>query len=363
MNVLRYSHVPGYSVRCIRNTRHGPHGHAFVDGLKVMDDLLPTRSRTDPPAPEQHRTQRDGIRKRIHANTLGQLSTNNNPRQYLHQHHHHRNVAKDAVQSAVELKPPISFEKLLNRDKKSPEQSSRDVSGNQPDEAATAQQQLLHTRKVSTADVAKAKRDNTKREEELRSSLKGVEKVGMDSTRELDDTYYSILEKASILRSTVASLQQLANDSKKMHSQFKEETEKLETETKQSVESFDNFDQQEETINALVKRLQESRDKTSGLNDRLESARLRVEAYEGRDNAKQARRRAQWHTVWLILFGVAVVLVAILVLKNRDRVGDAVEQQLLRIGDLVEDVAAPGIARLRASPTKDPYLGKLFDEL
>lgn len=329
----------------------------------VMDEILPTRSRTDPPAPEQHRSQRDGIRKRLHANTLGQLSTNNNPRQYLHQHHHHRNVAKDTVQSAIELKPPINFEKLLSRDKKSPEQSSKDVTSNQRDEESATPQPEEPLRKVSTADVAKARRDNAKREEELRASLKGVEKVGMDSTRQLDDTYYSILEKASILRFTVASLQQLANESKRMHSSFKKETTKLESETKQSVESFDNFDQQEETINALIARLQESRDKTNGLNDRLESARLRVEAYEGRDNAKQARRRAQWHTAWLALFSVTVVLVAILVLKNRDRVGDAVEQQLLRIGDLVEDVAAPRIARLKASPTEDPFLHKLFDEL
>ena len=81
----------------------------------------------------------------------------------------------------------------------------------------------------------------------------------MSSTRQLDDTYYAILEKASILRSTVASLQQIADESRKMHSNFQEDTSKLEQDTKQNLESFGNFEQQEKTINDLVNKLQASR--------------------------------------------------------------------------------------------------------
>lgn len=329
-----------------------------------MDDIAPTRSRTDPPAPEQQRSQLGHIGRRLHANTIGQLAPNN-PRQHRqHSHRHlHRDAAKETVQSAIELKPPVPFDHLLRRDKKGSEATSKEAANGQLDDSPMMQQSERQERKAGPGDVAKARRDNARREEELRSSLKHVEQIGMDSTRQLDDTYYAILEKASILRSTVSSLQQLADECKRMHTSFQEETTKLEQDTQQSLESFGNFDQQETTINALVSRLQDSRSKTDRLNDRLESARLRVEAYENRDNAKQAKRRAQWHTIWLSLFGVVVVLVAMLVAKHRERVTDVVETQLLRIGDLVEDVAAPGKGRLKASPTEDPYLQKLFDEL
>lgn len=320
-----------------------------------MEEIAPTRSRTDPPAPEAQRSQRQHLRRRLHANTIGQIAGTNQHR------HHHRHGAKDAVQSALEPKPPINFDNLLRREKKGPEPGSNEGANGQLDGSPATHQSEMPKRQARPEDVAKAKRDNAKREEELRASLKSVEEIGMRSTRKLDDTYYDILEKASILRSTVASLQQLADESKRMHSSFQEETTKLERETTQNVRSFSNFDEQEKTINDLVSRLQDSRAKTDHLNDRLESARLRVEAYEERDNAKQANRRAKWHMAWLSLFGVAVVIIAILVLKNRETVGDAVEQQLLWIGDLVEDVAAPRHAK--ASPSEDPYLHRLFDDL
>lgn len=329
-----------------------------------MEGLAPTRSRTEPVASDQHRTQREGIRRRLHAGTLGQLQTNNPRLHNQYSYLHHRHGAKDTTQSAVELKPPISFDHHLRRkEKRPPEEGPREAAPGRGDGSPATLAEEKPPRHVRPQDVAKAKRDNVKREEQLRADLKSLEEIGMSSTRQLDDTYYTILDKAAILRSTVASLQRLANECKSMHSTFSEGTQSLERETTNSIKSFGNFDQQEDTINELVKNLQTSRSNTDKLNDRLETARLRVEAYETRYNAKQAKRKAQWHMAWLTTFGVVVVIVAILVLKNRERVGDAVEQQLLRIGDLVDDVAAPGRARSKAPPVEDPYLHRLLDEL
>lgn len=148
-------------------------------------------------------------------------------------------------------------------------------------------------KQVRPEDVDKAKKENERREEELRTSLKNVEDIGMNSTRQLDETYYAILEKASNLHATVASLQQLANESKAMHTSFEEDTSNLEKETKENLDSFGNFDQQEKAINDLVSKLQASKGTTDNLNDRLESARLRVEAYEASENAKQSKRRTR----------------------------------------------------------------------
>ena len=332
-----------------------------------MAELLPTRSRTDPPAPEQQRTERALIPRRLHASTLrskGQFDSGNH-----HQHHHRRHHAKDTVQSAIELKPPITFDHILRRDKKSPD-SSRTGSQNQQlqqlDRNASIQQPEIIQRRVRPEDVAKAKRDNAKREEDLRESLRNVEEVGMSSTRQLDDTYYAILEKASILRSTVSSLQQLADESRRLHSSFQEDTNKLERDTKQNLDSFGNFNQQERTINKLVSKLQDSKGRTDQLNDRLESARLRIEGYEEREIVKQAKRRQRWHITWGTLLGVFTLIVAILLARNRRAVGhqlDTVGEHLVRLGDIAEDVVAPLSARLKSPPSEDPYLRSLFDEL
>jgi chromosome segregation ATPase len=205
-----------------------------------------------------------------------------------------------------------------------------------------------------------------KREEDLRESLKGVEEVGMSSTRQLDDTYYAILEKVSILRSTVASLQQLAEESRRMHASFLEDTSKLEKDTKRNMQSFGNFNQQEKSINHLVSKLESSRGRTNELNDRLESARLRVEAHEERENEKSARRRTQLNITWVALLGIALLVVALVVARNRRKVGkqlNVVGEHLVGLGDVVEDIVAPLSSRLRPSPSEDPYLRKLFDEL
>lgn len=339
------------------------------DTAAKMDELLPIRSRTDPPALESQRSQLGHIGRRLHANTIGQLATSNNPRQHQHHqhhhssHHHHRHAAKDTVQSAVELKPPITFDNLLRRDKRGADLYPKE--GPELDSSPPTHHQHPRSKhKPTTSDVAKAKHNNIKRESRLRSSFKEVEDIGMSSTRQLDDTYYGILEKASLLRATISNLQQLADESKKIHSAFRDSTSKLETETNETLQSFNNFSQQESRINTLVSALRSSREKTEKLNSRLEAARHRVEAYESRDNAAQAKRRAQWHTAWLCLFGVAVVIVAMLVAKNRERVGDAVEAQLMRFGDLVEDVAGHG----RGEPEpggggEDEVLERLFDGL
>lgn len=318
-----------------------------------MAEIAPTRSTTHPPPPEQQKKVR-GFRSATQSH-----------------HHRHRHHAKETVQSAIELKPPITFDHILRRDKKDSDSSRRGSSiaqqqQQQSDSTATSALHEARQKYVKPEDVAKAKKENEKREEDLRESLKGVEEVGMSSTRQLDDTYYAILEKASILRSTVASLQQLADEGRRMHATLLEDTSKLENDTKQNMESFGNFEQQEKTINQLVSQLENSRGRTNELNDRLESARLRVEAHEVRENEKSARRRTQLNITWVTLLGIALLVVSLIVARNRRKVGkqlDVVGRQLVELGDAVDDMIAPISSRLRPSPSEDPYLRKLFGEL
>lgn len=344
--------------------------HKQLPALHTGDaptQLAPSRSRTDPPAPQKQQHEKSHLHKRLHSNSLRHRAFTSS------KEHSHRESAKEIVQSAIDLKPPISFDSLLRRDKKSPDSSRRgshlqqqqqqqqqrqeDISQTDAEQARRAAQ-----RRIRPEDVTKARRENARREEHLRESLKSVEEVAMSSTRQLDDTYYSILEKAAILRSTVASLQQLAEESRRMHSTFKEDTTKLEQETKQNLDGFNNFDGQEKTINDLVGQLKASKDRSGKLNDRLEAARNRIEAYEHRWNEHRKKRRKNWGIIWASIIGLIVFMFAVIAAKNRSTVGSTMHQ----VAKVLEhEIASPIAAALRptSSPAEDPYLREMFDEL
>ena len=290
-----------------------------------MEALAPQRSRTDPEQQKRERTRRS----RLHAGSLRSKGQ--------HEYRQHRRHAKDVVQSAIETRPPISFDTLLRRDKRSPSPSKhKHRSSSDVQQHNEVQQPVPVVEPVTVQDVEKMQKDNARREEELRQSLKNVEDVGMSSTRQLDDTYYAILEKASILRSTVQSLQRLAEESRRLHSTFDEDTTKLKDDTQRNLDAFGNFEQQEGTINELVTRLTDSRTQTNKLNERLESARHRVEAFEKREGEKAAARRTRWHMIWVTLLSVVLLVIAIVVTKHRRVVAEQLHEVGNRLGDVVD---------------------------
>lgn len=271
----------------------------------------------------------------------------------------------------MELKPPISLDHLLRRERKSPDSSRRgSASQAQRENADSTQRQQREMeedarRRVKIKDVAKARKDNERREEELRLSLQHVEELGMSSTRQLDDTYYAILEKASILRSTVMALQNLAEESRRLHCQFEDDTKTLQRETKSTIDGFGQLSEQEKTINEFISKLQSSKIETQKLNERLETARNRIEVYERRECARQSKRRKQWHATWGTLVGVVVLILVVILLKNHRDVArklGTVGKTFVGIGDRAEKHFSLALQPV-PSPSEDPYLQKLFDEL
>lgn len=323
----------------------------------------PARSRTEPVAPEEQRHEKSHLHRRLHSNSLRN-------RAFTASHnHHYRHNAKETVQSAIELKPPISFDSLLRRDKKTPDtsrhashntshhqqnQNQRSEEEQQAENAAQAKQ-----RQVKPEDVKRAREENVRRKKELRESLKNVEEVAMSSTRQLDDTYYTILEKASLLRSTVSRLQGLAEESRTMHSTFQEQRGKLEKDTTENLKGFENFESQEKAINDLVSQLKNAKDQRDRLGQRLEAARNRVEAYEMREKEKKKKSRMRWSVTWAVLVAFLVLIVAYLVTKRRDAVVNSVPS-VAKVFEIASSITA-----LHSTPrqSEDPYLRKLFDEL
>jgi hypothetical protein len=301
-----------------------------------------------------------------------------------HGHKPHRSVrhaAKDTVQSAIDIKPPATFDYILRRgdrgdrdkDKRSPDSSRRGSlrAHQQPGQSSQdwdfAQQQAeAEKRRIKPEDVRRLRGENDRKEKELQGALKRVEALGMQSTRQLDDTYYSILEKAENMRNTLAEMQRLADESKAAREKFETEAGELEQETGKTMDGFGEFGKAEESIDGYVNRLAEAKTKTDGLNERLEGARKRVEAYEKRYRDSQAKRRKQWNITWGALLAGVVLVFALLIAKNYRHVGyqfNGLGKAAVVVGDIVDEIARPVTQKVMPSPSEDPLLEHMFEDV
>lgn len=121
---------------------------------------------------------------------------------------------------------------------------------------------------------------------ELRSSLQTLSDQSLKTSRHLDDTYYSILEKVSLLRQTIGSLQELSGLTKELHENFRSDTQELVEDIKGQFDAFGNFEKQQEQVAALEERIKAGKEKADSLTARLMEAKKRVEA--------RAKSEAEW---------------------------------------------------------------------
>jgi chromosome segregation ATPase len=125
---------------------------------------------------------------------------------------------------------------------------------------------------------------------ELRSSLQTLSNQSLKVSRRLDDTYYSILEKVSLWRQTIGSLQELVGLTKELHESFQADTQGLAEDIQGQFEGFDNFDTQQEQVTALETRIKAGKEKANALGARLAAAQKRVEARARTEEELEARK-------------------------------------------------------------------------
>jgi chromosome segregation ATPase len=113
---------------------------------------------------------------------------------------------------------------------------------------------------------------------DLRTALKSLSDQSLKTSRRLDDTYYSILEKVSVLRQTIGSLQELSGLTRELRENFESDTTELVDDVQGQFDGFDNFDDQQQQILGLEDRIQVGKQKADSLTDRLAKAKERVDA-------------------------------------------------------------------------------------
>lgn len=109
------------------------------------------------------------------------------------------------------------------------------------------------------------------------------------STRRLDTTYYSILEKISSLRSTIGSLQELSTASATLRHDFEQRTGEIVSQVNDQISDYHAFEEQQSRVQEFEQRINASVERSIVLNQRLEAARDQAEVWSKRETEWQAR--------------------------------------------------------------------------
>ncbi|RDA94444.1 hypothetical protein CP533_2277 [Ophiocordyceps camponoti-saundersi (nom. inval.)] len=157
------------------------------------------------------------------------------------------------------------------------------------------------------------KASSSVRQEILKRSLADLKAFSTSMTKQLDDTYYAVLEKTSTLQSTVASLRDLAETLRGTCDGFDDDSRALESDTLRQVIALGNFEAQEAKISGLQSRILQGRTRIQKVTDRVDVVRRRIEGWERADEAWREKTRKRLKILWSVTSVVSIVFVALVV--------------------------------------------------
>ena len=131
------------------------------------------------------------------------------------------------------------------------------------------------------------------------------------TTRTLDNTYYSVLEKHSMLQNTITSLKELANLTRELNEEFKIESGGIVSDVIIQLDGFDGFEEKEKRIVGLAERVKAGREKISVLGGRVDVVRDRVDGWERAEGEWQERTRRRLKILWIMMAVCVAAVVAL----------------------------------------------------
>lgn len=135
----------------------------------------------------------------------------------------------------------------------------------------------------------------------MRNALNNLNTLSNDTTRRLDNTYYTVLEKLSALQSTITSLKELAGMTKELNEEFERESGVVVAEIETSLDGFEGFKEQQTRIDTLSERVKKGREKIKVLGDRVGIVAEKVDGWERAEGEWQERTRKRLKVLWFII--------------------------------------------------------------
>lgn len=145
---------------------------------------------------------------------------------------------------------------------------------------------------------------------EIRNSVLELNTISNTTTRRLDNTYYAVLEKLSVLQSTITSLKELAGMTRTLNQDFKAESEEDVKDITTQLSGFEQVSEQEHRIQALQSRVAKGRSKISDLGKRVDVVKDRVEGWGTAELEWQEKLRQRLNIMWTAMGCMAAVFIA-----------------------------------------------------
>ncbi|KAK4193420.1 hypothetical protein QBC35DRAFT_105572 [Podospora australis] len=149
-------------------------------------------------------------------------------------------------------------------------------------------------------DPDEEKQKAAARKSGLQRSLVELETLAGTTTRRLDDTYYSVLEKLGALQNTIAGLKELAGLHRELPSSFNKDADEIVEDVGTQLDAFGQFEDQQQLIESLQGRIYTGREAIKSLSERVDVVRARIENWERADREWQERTRKRLKAVWVI---------------------------------------------------------------
>ncbi|KAH7328745.1 hypothetical protein B0I35DRAFT_418212 [Stachybotrys elegans] len=153
--------------------------------------------------------------------------------------------------------------------------------------------------------------------EGLKQSLEDLHTFSTSTSRQLDRTYFAVLEKMTTLQSTVMALKDLAESSQDIHGTFEKESRGLEHDIVTQLSAVGRFEQQQTKIEGLQDRIHSGRTQMQSLSRRVDVVRERIEGWAKADAQWRERTRKRLKVIWII--ASVIVLAMLLLLWGADQ--------------------------------------------
>ncbi|ELR02436.1 hypothetical protein VC83_04312 [Pseudogymnoascus destructans] len=148
-----------------------------------------------------------------------------------------------------------------------------------------------------------------------RKSLHDLRILSNTTTSRLDNTYYSVLEKLSVLQASIASLKELSLIARQLNEDFDDDSQDVAREIQEQIKAFGDFKEPQTKIESLQARIQTGREKVNKLGARVEVIRKRAERWAKVEDQWQEKTRKRIKLFWGLSATTVVVLVGLLIFQ------------------------------------------------
>lgn len=160
---------------------------------------------------------------------------------------------------------------------------------------------------ISAEEVKATKAKNSLRKATLQKTLQEMNELGLSTTRRLDNTYYSILERLSHVLGTIQGLKELAIMSRNLSEEFSDEASTITEELNAQLDAFNSFNEQKQKIQQLEERVHKGRDRVKSLSTRVKAVSEKIVIWENLEGQWQSRMRYRLKIVWGVLAALMIL--------------------------------------------------------